>query len=85
MYIHHMHMPDFSARAEYLCIVKLCSKTGHTNSKVLQILVIPIGRWVGLATDGKSSMTSIHIGLQAYLRKVSPLLSSTRCAAQKTA
>ena len=89
MYVRYLDMTDLSAKTEYLCTVKLYSKTGqsmfNTIETVWKVLGLPMAKLVGLCTDGDSAMMGQHTGVRGLLRKVCPYLLSAHCAAHKSA
>ena len=89
MYIRYLSMHDLQAKTEYLCTVRLFSKTGQsmfmTIQKVFEVMGIDFSKLVGLCTDGDSAMMGIHTGVRGLLRKACPYLLSAHCAAHKSA
>ena len=82
-------MNSLQAKTEYLCTVKLFSKTGLSMFKTIQlvfkVLDIPLSKLAGLCTDGDSAMIGNRNGVRGLLRQVCPYLLSAHCAAHKSA
>ena len=89
IYIRYLDMNSLQAKTEYLCTVKLFSKTGLSMFKTIQlvfkVLDIPLSKLAGLCTDGDSAMIGNRNGVRGLLRQVCPYLLSAHCAAHKSA
>lgn len=89
IYIQYMDMAAFEPKTEYLCTVKLFSKTGQslyaTIQLVLAVLGIKLSKITGLCTDGDAAMVGHINGLRGLLSAQNPYLISAHCAAHKSA
>ena len=84
-----MDMATFEPKTEYLCTVKLFSKTGQslyaTVKLALVVLGISLSKITGLCTDGDAAMVGHINGLRGFLSAQNPYLISAHCAAHKSA
>ncbi|KAK9847359.1 hypothetical protein WJX84_010111, partial [Apatococcus fuscideae] len=88
LYVRYLDLKTMKAKTEYLCTVKLFSKTGlslfETLKLVLGILGIDMSKVTAMFTDGDAAMTGRENGLRGHLQRLNPFLLSAHCAAHKT-
>jgi hypothetical protein len=90
IYVQYLSVPSFRVCVEYLCTIKVGSKTADiviaALRTVLTALQLNIKNMVGFCADGGSEYAGKHNGVAAQLKRDDvPYLITTHCAAHRAA